>query len=211
MMLFALPLVLLLTSRARCSGDGSLVATAPPPKSPVPLLLNYTPIYNTLPVSNLSGFENLATIYPYSFSVPNSHIYLRLGFGLVRHRLDPMSLAGLIAVMEFEVVEGINRDGEDAYPGLNIVIDEQRFGWTLYEGFHFEVYSVRDSGRFFTWGQLSHVVEGLRLFLVVGERPFATKFKFWDGPERWRRELGGGAFVVDGDEDRARDIAKQKG
>lgn len=211
MVLFALPLVLLLTSPARCSVDGSLVATTPPPKSLVPLLLNNTPIYSALPVLNVSDSQTLAIVYPYSFSVPNTQIFLRLGFGLVRHRLDPMSLAGLIAVMEFEVVEGIDRDGEDAYPGLNIVIDEQRFGWTLYEGFHFEVYSVRDSGRFFTWGQLSHVVEGLRLFLVVGERPFATKFKFWDGPGRWRRELGGGAFVVDGDEDRVGDIAGQKG
>ena len=109
-----------------------------------------------------------------------------------------MNLGGLIAIMQHETLRGIDRYGEDAYPGLNIVTEEQRFGWTLGDGFHFEVHSVRLSGVFFTWRQLANVVEGLRLFLVVGERPFATRFRFWDGPG-WssRRRLGGGAFVVD--------------
>ena len=150
------------------------------------------------PISLISDSETLSTPLPYSFFVPNTETYLRLGFGLVRHRLDPTSLGGLIAIMQHETLRGINRYGEDAYPGLNIVTEEQRFGWTLGDGFHFEIHSVRFSGIFFTWRQLGNVVEGLRLFLVVGERPFATRFRFWDGLG-WssRRRLGGGAFVVD--------------
>lgn len=102
--------------------------------------------------------------------------------------------------MQHSIREGIIRDGGDAFPGLNMVEEEQRFGWGLDYGFHFEMHSIRESGRFFTWEEVWDVVEGLRLYLVVGERCFATVFNFWDGGRWWWRvPLGGGGFVVDGE------------
>ena len=192
-------LLLVLGFPACGSRAASLVAAGPRPKNSGSVLLKTSQFYNATPISLISHNETVPIPLPYSFFVPNTETYLRLGFGLVRHRLDPLSLGGLIAFIQDEIVRGIDRYGEDAYPALNIVTEEQRFAWTLGDGFRFQIHSARSSGLFFTWRQLGNVVEGLRLFLVVGERPFATRFRFWDGPG-WssKRRLGGGAIVVDG-------------
>ena len=164
--------------------------------STLPLLNNSQGKTPTV-LSNLSDVLNLPTPLPYGFLVPNTQIYLRLGFGLPRHHLDPLSLGGLIAFIQHAIIEGIERDGEDAFPGLNIVENRQNFGWTLGDGFHFEMHNIKGSGTFFTWEQLKDVVEGLRLYLMVGERYYATMFSFWDGEKWWwRMPLGGGGFVI---------------
>ena len=202
-MLFGICFFLLSLSRlpACASETTSLLAADLQPQNPGPVPPTNLQLYNATHVSRIPDNETLSIPLPYSFSVPNTETYLRLGFGLVRRRLDPMSLGGLIALIQDEIVRGIETFGEDAFPGLNVVAATQQFGWSLGDGFHFEVYNVMFSGTFFTWRQLGHVVEGLRLFLVVGRRPFATEFRFWDGPrEWWRTRLGGGAFVVDRDE-----------
>lgn len=161
-------------------------------------LLNPSSVYNATLVSNISDYSALATLLPYGFSVPNSQMYLRLGFGLPRHRLDPMSMGGLIAVIQHAIDEGILRDGEEAFPGLDIIAGRQRFGWTLGDGFYFVVSNVEYTGIYFNWGNLKDVVEGLRLFLIVGERYYATAFNFWDGPGWWwRMQLGSGGFEID--------------
>ena len=60
------------------------------------------------------------------------------------------------------------------------------------------MHNVKGTGVFFTWGQLKDVVEGLRLFLMVGERYYATAFNFWVGSQWWwRMPLGGGGVWID--------------
>lgn len=199
-MLITLSLPRLLTFLACTAVAESLVATRPPAKNLYLPSNNISRVYDPAPFSNISVLLSLPTPLPYGFSVPNTDIYLRLGFGLPRHRLDPMSLGGLIAVMQHAIVEGIERDGEDAYPGLDMIADEQRFGWTLGDGFHFRILSFRGTGIYFTWEQVKNVVEGLRLFLIVGERYYSTTFNFWDGPGWWwKTPLGFGGFKTDRD------------
>ena len=104
-------------------------------------------------------------------------------------------MGGLIAVAQHEVERGIERDGADFFPGIDGL--EQKIGWSLGDGFTFVLhnnYEVVD--QFFTWQQARNVVEGLRLYLIVGERFYATEFAFWDGPRLFRFALGGGGIVV---------------
>lgn len=190
-----LSLLLLLTCVARKGVADSLDAANLPTETLAPTLLNISRVYNTTLALNSSGTLSLHTLLPYGFHVPNSQIYLRLGFGHPRHRLDPMSMAGLIAIIQHGIVEGIEGQGEDECPGIDWIHNRQRFVWRLDYGFYFEIHNVSGSGRYFTWGQLKDVVEGLRLYLVVGERSYSTKFHFWDG--WWRSRLGGGGFIVE--------------
>ena len=44
-----------------------------------------------------------------------------------------------------------------------------------------------NGGGYFTWGQLRDVLEGLRRFLVQGNRFYECCFMFWDGPPGLRR------------------------
>lgn len=199
-MLFVILPLLLLTSLACSTGADSLGATQPLSQNLDRPLLNVSQVQNVIPTSNLSDVLTLPIPLPYGFSVPGTQTHLRLGFGLPRHRLDPMSMAGLIAVIQHAIVEGIDRDGEEAYPGLDMIADRQKFGWTLGDGFYFVIRSTKNTGRYFTWGQLRNVVEGLRLFLIVGERCYATVFNFWDGPGWWwKNPLGSGGFGVEKD------------
>lgn len=192
-MLFNVSPLLLFTSLA-CSAvaDSSVPAKSSIESSDLPLL-NIPQVYNVTPISNISEVRTLPIPLPYGFSVPNTEVHLRLGFGLPRHRLNPMDMSGLIAVIQHIISEGIENHGEGAYPGVNFFGGSQKFRYTLGDGIDFLVWNVRHSGEYFTWGQLQNVVEGLRLYLVVGERYYATAFNFWDGPGRWRHpNLGGG-------------------
>lgn len=199
-MLFSIIPLPLLTCLAFSTVADSFGAAKPPTKSlDLPLLINLQ-YYNTTPTSNSSNILTLPTPLPYGFRVPNSRIYLRLGFGIPRHRLNPMSMGGLIAVIQHAIVEGIDEDGEEHHPNIDLLADEQNFEWTLGDGFYFQISSVADTGRYFTWGQLKDVVEGLRLYLITGDKYYATAFNFWDGPRWWGRlPLGGGGFWVDRD------------
>ena len=175
----------------------------------LPLLMNLQS-YNTTPTSNSSNISTWPTPLPYGFSVPNTQTYLRLGFGLPRHRLDPMSMGGLIAVIQHAIVEGIEEDGEEHLPNIDPLSGLQRFDWTLGDGFYFQIMNILGTGRYFTWGQMKDVVEGLRLYLMIGKKYYATAFSFWVGPGWWRRlPLGAGGLWVD--RDRKEEIANQKG
>lgn len=175
----------------------SLAAAKHPSNISDLILLNNSRVYEASLTSNLSNTLRSRVLLPYGFSVPNTQTYLRLGFGYPRHRLDLMSMGGLIAVIQHDIAEAIEIEGEDAFPVLDID-HRQRLGYTLGDGFYLVVRSVKGSQRLFTWRQLSNVVEGLRLFLIIGERNYCTEFKFWDGPGRWRVEhLGSGGIVLD--------------
>lgn len=156
-------------------------------------LVNNSQAYTPSSISNLSDTSIPLKILPYKFSVPNTQTYLRLGFGLRPHRLDLMSMGGLIAVIQHDIAEAIEIEGEDEFPGL---VDDhrQRVGETLGDGFYLIMSNA--TPRLFTWRQLSNVMEGLRLFLIVGERNYCVNFKFWDGPGG---RLGGGAILLGGD------------
>lgn len=138
-------------------------------------LLNNLRVYEASLTLNISNTLSSRTLLPYGFSVPNTQTYLRLGFGYPRHRLDLMSMGGLIAVIQHDIAEAIEIEGEDAFPGLD-PDQRQRLGYTLGDGFYLVMRSVKGSQIFFTWRQLSNVVEGLRLFLIVGERNYCTTF-----------------------------------
>ena len=108
-----------------------------------------------------------------------------------------MSMDGLIAEIQQEITDGIEDEGEDAFPGLNIG-HRQSLAYTLGDGFSLVIRSVKGLQRRFTWRQLSNVVEQLRLFLIVGERNYCTKFHFWNGRWRWMgKHLGKGEIVLD--------------
>ena len=108
-----------------------------------------------------------------------------------------MSMGGLIAVVQDDIARAIEVEGEDAVPGLDIV-HRQRLAYSLGDGFYLVMRNVEGSQRFFNWRQVSNVVEGLRLFLIVGERNYCTQFRFWDEPGPWREEeLGVGGVVLE--------------
>lgn len=110
-----------------------------------------------------------------------------------------MSMGGLIAVLQQMITDDIVNEGEYAYPGL-VDVYRQELAYRLGDGFYFFVHTPKGSQRVFTWRQLRNVVEGLRLFLIVGERNYCTKFQSWDGPWRWihvGQELGEGGIVLD--------------
>ena len=154
------------------------------------------------------SIDALSVILPYGFAVPNTQTYLRLGFGLPRKRLDPMGMGGLIAVVQYEIEMSIEREGADFHPWINY-LEQQMFTYTLGDGFSLILHSTELPGRYFTLQQAANVVEGLRLFSIVGEKFYATEFNFWDGPGRFRLVLGGGGIVVDGNG--VEELAEQKG
>ncbi|KAM0796650.1 hypothetical protein BDR22DRAFT_965966 [Usnea florida] len=169
---------------------------------------------NTSTSNNVSLGTNLTaltspTVLTHGFTVPGTQTFLRLGFGVRRHRLDPFSLGGLIAVVEDLIVQGIARDGEDFEPGVDPIFRYQELDYSLGDGFHWEVYSNIPAPEFFTWGQLRNVVRGLELYLVQGQRPYTTSFSFWDGPRTWLTPPLGLGVIALGNDPR-RESADQK-
>ena len=170
-------------------------------------------LLNTSNLNNITLGTNftvptLPSVLPYSFAVPNTQTFLRLGFGFPRRRLDPLSLGGLLAVVQDIISESIREDGEDAHPGVDPYFMYQTVAYSLGDGFRLKVYSRLPATTLFTLGQLRNVVRGLELYLVEGERPYATVFSFWDGPRSWwTSPLGHGAVAL-GNEDV--EIADQK-
>ena len=200
-MLFVILSLLLLKSPIAIT-DASPVGTADPPSKGSELsLLNTSNVNNVTLSTNFSDAPTLPTPLPYGFHVPGTETYLRLGFGLPRRRLDPMSLTGLIAVVQHIILEGIRDEGADAEAGVDPIFVNQRLKWTLGDGFHLKIYSVPPAGAFFTWGQLENVLRGLKLYLIDGGRYYAVVFNFWDGPMSWwNPPLGSGAIAL-GNED----------
>lgn len=127
---------------------------------------------------------------PYSFDVPNSEIRLQLGFGWRRRSLDPMDLQGLIVFLLHFIDEVIKEFG----PGQLVRVQAngmQRVDYELGDGIEFAVQNCRP-GEYFTWDTLRDVVEGLRLYLIEGQRYRQTYFKFYDWPFRGSVALGAG-------------------
>ena len=183
-MLFVVSSLLLLKSLIAIT-KAIPVGTADPSSKDLDLsLVNISDFNNISLGTNLTALTS-PSVLTHSFTVPGTQTFLRLGFGVRRHRLDPMSLGGLIAVIEDLIVEGINRDGEDFEPGVDPIFRYQEVEYSLGDGFHWEVYSNIPAPDYFTWGQLKNVVRGLELYLVQGQRPYTTRFSFWDGPRTW--------------------------
>ena len=191
-MLFVLLSLLLLNSLTAIT-NASPVSTAALSSKDLELSLFNTSNPNPLTLAPNSTALTLATFLPYSFSVPGTETFLRLGFGLHRHRLDPLSLGGLIASVEDLVALAIRRDGPNLCPGVDPIFRYQQLEYSLGDGFHFEMYTDIPAPEFFTWGEIKNVVKGLELYLVQGQRPYVTSFSFWDGPRTLlTRPLGHG-------------------
>lgn len=110
-------------------------------------------------------------------------------------------MGGLIAVVQHEIERGIQQDGADFSPGVEGGGLWQRIGWSLGDGFTFVLHNNDDVvDQYFSWQQAWNVAEGLRLYLIVGQRFYATEFAFWDGPRLFRFALGGGGIVVNRDD-----------
>ena len=115
---------------------------------------------------------------PYIFDVPNTSIFLNLGFGWRRRALDPMDMRGLIAISQAIIKETIEAIGPHHILPVS-PNGEQEFYRELGDGIEFFVQNVRPF-EYFTWDTLGEVVEGLRLYLIVGERYRQTYFNFWE-------------------------------
>ena len=198
-MLLVLLSLLLLRSLIAITKASPVLSAAPSSKDADLSLFN-TSNPNNLTLAANSNALTLPSLLPYSFHVPNTRTFLRLGFGIIRRRLDPLSLGGLIASVEDLVVQGIRDDGEDMCPGVDPIFRYQELEYSLGDGFHFEVYTDIPAPEFFTWGEIKNVVKGLELFLVQGQRPYATAFSFWDGPRGlFTRPLGHGSVRLGND------------
>lgn len=198
--------LLLLTSIAyKCVAD-PFEAINPPIGTVALPPLNNSRAYNATPVMTSFGPLTAPTVLPYRFHVPNTQTYLRLGFGFRRHRLNPFALRELIGYIQHCINESIEVDGEHAYPPIDLAQSQQLYLWTLGAGIYIVIENVKGSGRYFTWGQLKNVVEGLRLFLIEGQRYYKTAFTFWDG--RWQPLLGEGRFILEPDRDDEVDYQK---
>ena len=191
-MLFVLSLPLL--SSLIAITKASPVSTPAPSSKDLELSLFNT---SNVTLATNSTALTLPSFLPYSFAVPDTETFLRLGFGMRRHRLDPLSLGGLIASVQDTIVQGIRIGGENLCPGVDPIFRYQELDYSLGDGFHFEVYTDIPAPEFFTWGELKNVVRGLELYLVQGQRPYATVFSFWDGPRSWHtRPLGHGRIEL---------------
>lgn len=139
---------------------------------------NLSPL-NTSSTSNTS--LTTRRYLPYRFRVPTTDIVLLLGFGIIRHRIDPAELQSLLRITEDNIQRGIDVLGRDAlFPALG---NDHRQQFTE-EGLGTVRISISDfkAGNQFCWGDVWDVVEGLRLFLLEGERSFVTYFTFWEEP-----------------------------
>lgn len=123
--------------------------------------------------------------FPTRFKVPNSDISVLFDFGWVRKNIDPILLAMVISKFENEVYNLIREFGPSArYPDPRIpYTDKQRLRlvarptpMTLY----IEQMEETESSAF-TFGQLRDAIEGLRLYLIGGTRPYQTGFMFGPG------------------------------
>ena len=195
-MLFVALSLLLLRSLIAIT-EASPVSTAAPSSKDSELSLFNTSHFNNETLGTNINPLTLPSVLPYSFAVPGTQTFLRLGFGVRRHRLDPLSLGGLIAAVDDLIVQGIRRDGGDWEPGVDPIFRYQELEYSLGDGFHWDVYTDIPAPGFVSWGQLKNVVKGLELYLVQGERPYTTVFSFWDGPRSWiTPPLGHGAIAL---------------
>jgi hypothetical protein len=154
-------------------------ATSLSPPASIPSLdVLSLPPNNGVHASNISHFANVTDIafLPYKFHVPDTRIYLHLGFGLRRRPLDPVKMGSLIAVAEDFVNQGVEAVGrQSTYPPT--VDGWQRFAYDLGDGIELWVENLAP-GLFWRWGSLKDVLEGMRLYLIEGMRFRRTYLNF---------------------------------
>lgn len=154
-----------------------ILASSSQPTSPSlePLSL---PSNDAVQISNISYFANATNLafLPNKFHVPNTRTYLRLGFGFPRRSLDRMKMGTLIAVAGDSVDLIIEEEGRQGlYPPS--VTGIQEFVFDIGNGLELRIYNSQ-LGLYWTFGTLRDVIEGLRLYLIVGERFRRTYFTF---------------------------------
>ena len=85
-------------------------------------------------------------------------------------------MQALLAIAQETAHAGSNERGyRTRYP---IEDGEQRF--SINSGV-LELRIANHGGRYFTWGFLENILQGLELFLIGGERLYKTWFAVWDG------------------------------
>ena len=147
------------------------------------LPLNATNITNSNPQSFNDSIELTSAgvvFLPYYFAVPDTNIVLRLGFGIRRRALDPMDLRSMLVVAADQVQEQITIHGAQGwYPHL--ANDQQKYVFELGgDGIRLSIVSLDYPFGLFDWGDLRDVLLGLKLYLVDGNRPRQTYFKFYE-------------------------------
>jgi len=136
------------------------------------------PSHDGWQISNTSYAADVSdwVLLPYKFHVPNTGTYLHLGFGFRRRSLDPMAMGGLIAVVQDLIDRAIEEAGPQVvYPPT--IAGWQYFHYDLGDGLILSVWNLQ-AGRYWTWGTFKNVVEGLRQYLIVGEKFRRTYFNF---------------------------------
>ena len=152
---------------------------SPSPATPIsaPGVLSQ-PSNDGVQIPNTSYSANVSdmALLPYKFHDPNTRTYLRLGFGFRRRSLDPMDMGALIAVAGDFVDQSIEEVGlQVVYPPTAAGLQE--FVYEIGNGLKLRIWNsvLR---QYWTWGTLRDVLDGLRLFLIVGERFRRTYFNF---------------------------------
>ena len=112
----------------------------------------------------------MTSYYPISFDVPSTPTALRLRLA---RPLDLMQTSIILTVMADHISAQMQRHY------ANPLLPEGKFRWDMGEDLAFSVNSVSSSpvSHQMTWGVLSDVVEGLRLFLVEGRRSRECHFR----------------------------------
>lgn len=119
---------------------------------------------------------------PHRYRVPTTNTVLRLSYGLFRHRIDLLDLQSLIHLAKGTVE--INFDahgGNTVYP---LDANGRQIFAQLGFGIQLRIENIAPQP-LFTYRMLYEVVEGLRLFLVVGKRNWEVWFKVWNGLGNW--------------------------
>lgn len=119
--------------------------------------------------------------FPHRYPVPTTNTVLRLSYGLIRHRIEPLELQSLIHLAQSTVQINFHAHGGNTIYPLN---DQGRqvfeqLGWGV------QLLIENSTPRLFTYRMLYEAVEGLRLFLVVGSRNCEVRFRVWNGLGEW--------------------------
>ena len=153
--------------------------------------LSLNPLHSSTPTAPVSLIPTPKTIttsltanpwFPHRYRVPTTKTVLRLNYGLIRHRIDLLDLQSLI-----HLAKGTIEINFDAHGG-NTVYPLDAHGRQIFAqlgfGIQLRIENVAPQP-LFTYRMLYEVVEGLRLFLVVGKRNCEVWFKVWNGLGEW--------------------------
>ena len=128
---------------------------------------------------NASAHDNFTSPgpFPHRFHIPYTNVNMRFWFGVRPVTLDPRAVAVLVRVAQ----DWVQQEVEERYPAWQYFPEDndgrQRFGKTLHDGIDLEIWNVGGM-RYFTWEMLRSLMEGLRLYLVVGGRNYQCSFTF---------------------------------